>query len=50
MQIQILMQLEITKLVYEAILECLEDYEFNQIIKERQSEKSKAIRVLIDDL
>lgn len=36
--------------VYEMLLERIEDYELGIIIKERQSEKSKAVKVSIDDL
>ncbi len=36
--------------LYESLLERLEDYELGLIVKERQSEKAKAIRVSMDDL
>ncbi len=36
--------------IYEHLLELLDDYELSQIVKERMSEKSKAIKVSIDDL
>ena len=35
---------------YEAMQERLEDYELGQLVKERQKEKSEAIRVTLDDL
>jgi antitoxin StbD len=35
---------------YETLMERLEDYELGQLIKARQSEKSKAVRVSINDL
>jgi antitoxin StbD len=36
--------------VYEQLLEKLEDYELGKIVKERQAEKSLAIEVALDDL
>lgn len=36
--------------VYESLLERLEDFELGQIVKARQGEKKKAIKVSIDDL
>jgi antitoxin StbD len=36
--------------VYEQLLEKLEDYELGKIVKERQAEKPLAIEVAVDDL
>jgi antitoxin StbD len=36
--------------VYEQLLEKLEDYELGKIVKERQAEKPFAIEVALDDL
>jgi antitoxin StbD len=36
--------------VYEQLLEKLEDYELGKIIKERQAEKPLALEVTLDDL
>jgi antitoxin StbD len=36
--------------VYEQLLEKLEDYELGKIVKERQAEKPLAIEVALDDL
>lgn len=36
--------------VYETLMEQLEDYELGLIVKTRQSEKSKAIKVSINEL
>jgi antitoxin StbD len=36
--------------MYEALLEQIEDYELGLIIKARQTEKSKAVKVSLDDL
>ena len=35
---------------YEALLDLLEDYELGKIVKERQSEKSSAVEVSLDEL
>jgi antitoxin StbD len=37
-------------IVYEQLLEKLEDYELGKIVKERQAEKPLAIEVALDDL
>lgn len=36
--------------VYERLLEIVEDYELGQIVKERESEKSQAVGVSLDEL
>lgn len=36
--------------LYESLLERLEDYELGLIVKKRQSEKAKVIRVSMDEL
>lgn len=36
--------------MYEALMERLEDFELGLIINARQSEKSKAVKVSLDDL
>jgi antitoxin StbD len=35
---------------YEALIEGIEDYDLNFIVKQRQKEKSKAVEVSIDEL